>query len=185
MRYAQEMYRYCTQFGFGRGFTEKLALKHFKIIEDNLQSDEDAYVVFIGLHNYKSLTNHDNNFAYAVTNKRIIMAQHRILGEVCQSVSLDYVNDITLSTGLARGLVTIDTMKERFNVMVDKNAAQNICNAVHSYLDERRSQKEAAKAPAAAPAQDFSALKQLKELLDQGIISQSEFDQKKRQILGL
>ncbi len=50
---------------------------------------------FIGLHNYKSASKHDNNFAYAITNKRLIHAQQQALGEVVQSINLDIINDVT------------------------------------------------------------------------------------------
>ena len=139
MRTAQEMYYFAKQNGFGKGFTENLALKHFGIIEENLQPDEDVKMVFIGLHNYKSVTKHDNNFAYAVTQKRIIMAQKRLIGEACQSVYLNQLNDITLNTGIAFGVVTIDTTKECFNVGVAKEFANNIYGMLHQTIDEIRS----------------------------------------------
>lgn len=50
---------------------------------------------FIGLHNYKSASKHDNNFAYAITNKRLILSQQQALGEVVQSINLDNINDVT------------------------------------------------------------------------------------------
>ena len=40
-------------------------------------------------------------------------------------------------------------------------------------------------APAAPAGSNMDELKQLKELLDTGVISQEEFDTKKKQLLGL
>ena len=50
-----------------------------------------------------------------------------------------------------------------------------------------RAQQEAQPAAAAeAPAQDaVSQLKQYKQLLDEGVITQADFDAKKKQIMGL
>lgn len=59
-------------------------------------------------------------------------------------------------------------------------------------LDPRNARQAAAATPAEpapAPAPDLDAqietLKKLKELLDAGILSQEEFDAKKKQVLGL
>lgn len=75
---------------------------------------------FIGLHNYKSASKHDNNFAYAITNKRLILAQQQALGEVVQSINLDNINDVTKSSGILSGTITFDTIKEVFNVNVSQ-----------------------------------------------------------------
>ena len=63
-------------------------LKHFSLIEDTLLSGETVYLVFEGLHNYQSTTKHDKNFAYAITSKRIILAQKKVIGSVLQTISL-------------------------------------------------------------------------------------------------
>lgn len=182
MRTAEEMYYFAKNNGFGRGFTEKLGVKHFQIIADNLQADEDVKMVFIGLHNYKSISKHDNNYAYAVTNKRIIMAQKKIIGTVCQSVFMNQLNDITMETGVAFGIVTIDTTKERFNVAIAKNEAQNVFTLLHSVIDDL---KHPEKTQQNAAASAMSALQYFKQMYDAGLITQQEFEAKKRQVLGL
>lgn len=186
MRTAQEMYHFAKQNGFGQGFTDNLALKHFGIIENSLQPDEDAKMVFIGLHNYRSMTKHDNNFAYAVTQKRIIMAQKRIIGTVCQSVYFNQLNDITLSTGLALGVVTIDTTKEQFNVGVAKDHAQNIYALLHQVIDEIRNPAQAAQVKQQANMNsDMAALQYFKKMYDDGLITAEEYEFKRKQVLGM
>lgn len=73
MRTANEMYQFCLDNGYGQGFNTRNSIKHFGIIEKNLGNDENVLFAFIGLHNYVSISKHDNNFAYAVTNKRRAM----------------------------------------------------------------------------------------------------------------
>ena len=136
MKTAEEMYDYCVANGYGAGFNRKNSIKHFQIIEKMLRPDEDVRAVFIGLHNYVSATKHDNNYAYAITNKRILMGQKRLIGEVSQIVNLNNVNDITYSTSMIMGLICIDTIKETFNVGIDKKTASNIFNAVHDAFYE-------------------------------------------------
>lgn len=185
LKTADEMYKYCIKNKLGTGNTKGWAIKHFQLLIDNLKPDENVYCVFIGLHNYRSLSKHDNNYAYAVTNKRIIMAQHKLLGANVQSVNIQNINDITLSkigiAGIGIGTICIDTYKETFNVGVNVSFASNVYNCVHDALDEIRKKVNSSvvvKSP-------IEQVKELKELLDMGIITQNEFDTKKKQLLGL
>lgn len=81
MKTAEQMYEYCLENNFGQGFTKKWGLKHFRVIEKNLLPNEEVLMTFIGLHNYQSMTKHDGNYAYAITNNRILIAQKKVIGE--------------------------------------------------------------------------------------------------------
>lgn len=185
MRTAAEMYHYCLENRFGQGQNQVWGEKHFSLIANSLDTGEEVLMCFIGLHNYVSATKHDSNYAYAVTNKRIIMAQKKLIGESIQTVSLDNINDITFTSGFVFGVVTIDTIKEKFNVAVDKAQAKNISDKLHTLLLDLKKQSSAAPAPVSAAASEYDQLIKLKELLDAGILTQEEFDAKKKQILGL
>ena len=63
---AKQMYQYCIANNFGKGMNQNWGIKHFTLIQNSLQSDEEVLMCFIGLHNYISMTKHDNNFAYAL-----------------------------------------------------------------------------------------------------------------------
>lgn len=134
MRTAKEMYDYCIENGYGHGFNKHNSLKHFAVLEANLKPDEEVLFPFIGLHNYQSISKHDNNFAYAVTDRRFLMAQKKVIGQNVQSVRHDYFNDITFSTGVAMGIITIDTIKEQFNIAVNKQDGRNIYDALNDLL---------------------------------------------------
>lgn len=135
LRTAEEMYRYCKDNNLGTGASKGWAIRHFQLLIDNLKSEEEIYCVFIGLHNYKSVNKHDKNYAYALTNKRIIMAQHKLFGAYVQSVNIENINDITLSKSgigvFGIGTVCIDTFKEIFNVGVNISYASNIYECIH------------------------------------------------------
>ncbi|MDD7592985.1 MAG: SHOCT domain-containing protein [Peptoniphilaceae bacterium] len=192
LKTAEEMYQYCKDNNLGTGTSKGWAIKHFQLLIDNLKPDETVYCVFIGLHNYKSMTKHDNNYAYAMTNKRLIMAQHKLLGANVQSVNIENINDITLSktgiAGMGIGTVCIDTFKETFNVGVNVSSAGNIYERAHEVWDIVRAQKADSQVTrtgvqnAKSPAEQ---IKEYKELLDMGILTQEEFDSKKKELLGL
>lgn len=183
MKAAQQMYQYCLDNNFGQGMNQKWGVKHFMLIEQSLQSNEEVLICFIGLHNYISTTKHDNNFAYAVTNKRIIMAQQKVIGQVIQSVSLNNLNDVTMNTGMALGVITIDTIKEKFNVCVDKYSAKAISEKIHDILLFEKDTNKTPSQPQTLSSAD--EILKYKNLLDMGVITQNEFEQKKKQLIEL
>lgn len=185
MRTAAEMYDYCQRNNFGKGVSKKWALKHFGLLEKNLDGNENILMCFCGLHNYISATKHDSTFAYAITDRRIIMGQKKMIGEHFQSVSLNNLNDITFSSGVLMGIITIDTFKEKFNVAVDKVSGRNINDAIHSVLITKSSNNQANSnndnnERSLSIAEE---IKKFKDLLDIGAISQEEYDQQKEKLL--
>ncbi len=187
-RNANDMYKYCIDNNYGMGTDKSWALKHFQLIEKSLGSDEEILMCFIGLHNYISSSKHDSNFAYAVTNKRIIMAQKKMLGEIIQTVSLKNVNDITMTTGAITGIITIDTVKETFNVAINKSAARNINDKIHELILDIQESKVNSSSQKIGLEQTYSSADEIlkfKELFDMGVITEEEFNIKKKQILGI
>jgi hypothetical protein len=180
MRNANEMYQFCLDNGYGQGFNTRNSIKHFEIIEKNLGNDENVLFAFIGLHNYVSISKHDNNFAYAVTNKRILLGQKKVIGEVFQSIALNKINDITFQSGVAYGVITVDAQTEVFNVAVLKSQANNINKKLHELLYQLK--EESSTVVSSSSAAD--EIRKFKELLDDGIISQEEFDKKKSELLS-
>ena len=146
---------------------------------------EEVLMTFIGLHNYISPTKHDQNYAYAITNKRIIMAQKKLVGEVCQTVSIDNVNDITFKAGVVFGIMTIDTYKETFNIALDKVSAKNVHSKAVEILHQLKSGNRTSGVSSSGSKSAAEQIKEFKELLDIGAISQQEFNAKKKQLLGL
>lgn len=188
MRKAEEMYNYCIENGYGSGLNKKWGVKHFKVIEDNLREDEEVLMTFIGLKDYESMTKHDNNYAYAITNKRIMFGQKKLLGENFKSVVFDRINDISSSTGAMMGIVTIDTLGETFNVGVDKKTADNISKEAHRIIFDMRGGKLEDKKDVAEKKLELdptTEIRKYKELLDDGIITEEEFDKKKKELLGI
>lgn len=183
MKTAEEMYNYCVENGYGSGMTRNWGIKHFKVIEENLRSDEEVYMTFIGLKDFVSITNHDNNYAYAITNKRMMFGQKKLMGQNFVSVVFDRINDISSSTGMAMGTVTIDTLGETFNVGVDKATANNISKEAHNIIFDMRSDKEIK----AENSTDnvIEEIRKFKELMDEGIITEEEFNIKKKLLLGI
>lgn len=179
-RKAQELYEFCCKFGYGSGYNDKWGVKHFQLLVDSLLPGEQILFPFIGIRNFQSMSKHEKHFAYAVTNKRIVCAQKKVVGQIVQSVSWNNVNDVTLKSGIAFGVVTIDTFKETFNVAITPESAQKVFTKIHTTFEEMKNGS-----CALSSSDPYDSLKKLKELQDAGIISTEEFDAKKKQLLGL
>lgn len=147
---------------------------------------KDEYIIlpFIGLHNYISASKHDRNYAYAVTNKRIIMAQKGFIGAKVQTIYLNNINDITYKAEVTLGNIIIDTIKETFSVCLNKNAAFKVSERLHEVLDSlKNSEANQIENLSINKLSEADEIMKFKELLDQGIITQEEFEKQKRKLL--
>lgn len=185
MSHAENMYQFCVDNNFGSGFNKNWGIKHFKVLQENLIQGEKVLMTFIGLHNYKSVTKHDNNYAYAITNKRIIFGQKSMTGEKFKAVNHEKINDITFNKGVAFGVLTIDTPQEKFNVALDSASAASINNAIHEVLDKLKLESKQENSISSSSISSADEILKFKELLDAGIITKEEFEAKKKQLLGI
>lgn len=77
------------------------------------------------------------------------------------------------------------TKTEYGNRFIYTKAMMPVMNVIHKYLAQRIDEaRAAAKAPAAPAFSAADELLKFKQLLDMGAITQAEFDQKKRELLG-
>ncbi len=81
-----------------------------------------------------------NTFAVALTNKRILLGQKRLLfGYFYTAVTPDMFNDLKVSSGLIWGKVYIDTIKEFITLSTIQNAALiDIETAITEYMMEEK-----------------------------------------------
>ena len=183
MRTAEEMLNYTNEHDFGHGF-KSWDIKHFKVVESHLLPDEEALICFIGIHNYISSSNHESHFAYAITNKRMVFGQKTLLGENFKSVIIENINDITKQTGFFNGIITFDTFKEKFNVDFVPQVADKLFPVLNEYITNLKNKKNN-KVEENQKNDPTAELRKYKQLLDDGIITQEDFNAKKKQILGL
>lgn len=83
--------------------------------------------------------------------------------------------DIDYILSILRGWIP----EKEYSHIISKNIANPVVNGTLPYQDSPKDAKQTASA-----SHSYAELKELKELLDLGIITQEEFDRKKREILG-
>lgn len=106
---------------------------HAKVIEKHLNPGEEVLYAFCcqkGLPSWEIF----NTYAVVLTNKRILMAQKRVLfGYLFLAITPDMFNDLTIKTGIIWGKACLDTVKE---VVVLSNLAKDSVNEIETAITE-------------------------------------------------
>ena len=117
----------------------------------------------------------------------LTITDKRIYGKVAWGKRVDLPVDsvsATATISLFKG-VSISTSSGKISFLAIKNAAE-IYKVVSGLLIERQQEKSKPAPIIEAPKSDEAdQIKKYKELLDSGVITQEEFDAKKKQLLGL
>ena len=127
-------------------------------------------------------------FLYFCLLCEMVVTDKRVYGQVAWGERVDLPMDSISATGTLRLFkgVTVSTSSGKISFWCLKNSDE-IYEKVNALLVERqKKQKEAAPVQPSAPTVSVAdELKKFKDLLDQGIITQEEFDAKKKELLGL
>ncbi len=109
--------------------------KHSKIIDMHLNPNEKLLYVFCGQKNVSSLM-FINSCVVALTNKRIMIGQKRLLwGYFFTTVTPDLYNDLKVRKNLIWSDVEIDTVKENVYISnLDPKAAIEIETVITEFM---------------------------------------------------
>ena len=191
MRTAKEMCDFCLEHGYNYSTSADKMLRHFEIVERNLATDEEVLLAFIsnGVKDRRNQYVLGGAMAVALTSQKLIYAQRRpAMGDFVKTVSYDNINDISSKIGWIFGEIVIDSLKECMKFSVDRTGVDGIRNKALELIEQYRSRKNATPKVVPQSVVQIGAadeVKKFKELLDLGVISQEEFDAKKKQLLGL
>ena len=186
MRTAKEMCDFCLEHGYNYFSSADKILRHFEIVERNLAANEEVLLAFIsnGVNDRTNQCVLGGAMAVALTSQKLIYAQRRpVMGDFVKTVSYDNINDISSKIGWIFGEIVIDSLTEYMRFSVDKIGVEGLRNKALELIEQYRSRKNAPQSVVQVSAAD--EVKKFKELLDLGVISQEEFDAKKKQLLGL
>lgn len=113
---------------------------HSKVIENHLNPGECVLFAFAAQKGLSSLEIF-NTYVVAVTNKRILLAQKRVLfGYMYVAITPDMFNDLSVSSGVIWGKVIIDTVKEVITMSnISKKGIDEIETAIsETMMDEKK-----------------------------------------------
>ena len=159
----------------------------FEEIEKQLRADEEVYCAFTG----SSCVRKNNSMlffsAVAITNQRLLIGgqikEWKSVRYTVQSFNIENINAFSHSFSIIGGDLIIDTLGDDIKVgMLSRDCIDKIITDAANALHEIKSSKESM---TQQKASDADELVKFKGLLDAGIISEEEFNAKKKQILGL
>lgn len=132
---AAELYQYSYDHGYGTGFGTKWGLKNFGLLEKRLQTQEKVLLTFVGLHRFKSMSYHQRNFAYAVTDQRILMGQVRTFGRIrFESYPLSSIQNISFDYDSSIGIMKIVLVNDAITIGMSQETAENLCSGMTQLL---------------------------------------------------
>lgn len=113
--------------------------KHCEIIDKHLNPDERIEFAIAGQLDNNSLS-FFNTGVLVLTNKRIMIAQNRLLvGYKLSSITPDLFNDLSVDSGLIWGTIAIDTIKEKVFVSnLSKASLPEIETQITMFMQEAK-----------------------------------------------
>ena len=116
----------------------------------------------------------------------LTVTDKRVYGKVQFGKRVDLPVDSVSATATIQLLkgVSVSTSSGKISFLAIKNANE-IYSTINNLLIERQQKKESVVTKVEAKVDETEQLTKYKELLDKGVITQEEFDAKKKQLLGL
>lgn len=125
-------------------------------------------------------------FYLLIGKTEIVVTDKRTYGKVAFGKRVDLPNDSISAISMVPMLkgVAVATSSGKISFLLIRNADE-VYDAVNKLLMARQEKKAEPVVVATPAVSNAGELKQYKELLDSGAISQEEYDAKKKQLLGL
>lgn len=131
----EEMYQFSCDHGYGTGFGPTWGKKNFRWVQRNLLPGEQVFFTFVGLHRFRSMSYHQRNFAYAITNKRIVMGQVRVFNLTrLESVPLNAIMNISFDYEESIGVMKIMLNGDAVTVGMASETAKALCEGLTEIL---------------------------------------------------
>lgn len=184
----EEMIRTADQYQSKGAFTTNNRKLPFQLIIDTLNKDESVIFAFganaatIGRTSYQYV-------ALAFTNKRLLIAgkPNSLIGGLMdaevKSIKLDKINSI----GVFGMCVRLDTIGDE-DIVVGSYSSEirsKLSIKIQQVVDEYQKNMQSSNTTTVIEKSEVEKIKEYKELLDSGIITQEEFEKKKKELLNL
>lgn len=119
----------------------------------------------------------------AATDKRIVVKVPQILGNDEISIPYESISTIDLKTGMIQTKMSVQTDSSSYEIGIGSHDKAE-CREFVSFIRNKVKNNNSANNHTQNNTDSLDKIKQLKEMVDDGIISQEEFEQKKQELLG-
>lgn len=140
LKNADLMYRYCVVNNYTSAIDKNTCMKYFEVIEQNLLKNEEVYLAFLGYYNFESKKEKGDKFAYAVSNKRILIGREEISShKEFEYIDINKISKITLdAAGLLYSRLTLHAFPEDIKIGLDNSCARAIKSKLCDILDKNK-----------------------------------------------
>lgn len=127
-----------------------------------------------------------NNWMIVCTDSRLIFLDKGLIYGLKQvDIPLEKINSVSFNKGMIFGDITVHHGSASMKItMIEKSTVEKMAASIKNNIANSNNTSHTNNQTIAAP--DVSAqIRQLKNLLDDGILTEEEFSAKKKQLLGL
>ncbi|MFC4448011.1 PH domain-containing protein [Halorussus aquaticus] len=116
------------------------------------------------------------------TDKRLVSKIPQMTGDDEQTIPYSRIEGVDLDTGLVTKKLTVKTSGSAYEFGVQDPDADEV-REMARFIREKMKESQQATAPAASEPDPTEQLKNIKELHDDGVLSDEEFEEKKNDLL--
>ncbi|WP_135852909.1 PH domain-containing protein [Halorussus salinus] len=116
------------------------------------------------------------------TNKRLVSKIPQVTGDDEQTIPYSRIEGVDLDTGLVSKKLTVKTSGSAYEFQVSDPDADEI-REMARFIREKMKESQQTNAQAASQPDPTEQLKNIKELHDEGVLSDEEFEEKKNDLL--
>jgi hypothetical protein len=119
-----------------------------------------------------------------LTDRRLLFFQEGLMSKTSEDFPIDKVSSVQWSSGMVLGAIVIFASGNKAEIKnVGKDDGKEIVDLIRHRLSAPQ-QPAAPAAPAATAPDPYEQLRKLGDLLDAGILTQEEFEEKKASVLA-
>ena len=162
----------------------KTAIKNLNGAMEHFEDDEELIDYIFGMYDSKLLKNDTKtNGVLIATNKRVILyGKKMITGFDFETIDYNKISSVEYNQGMIFGELKIHTSGNVIKIETTMhNGARELIKLIKNKINTPTQTLTSIAQEKSIPEQ----LKELKELVDMDILTQDEFDAKKKQLLGL
>ena len=131
----EEMFAFSRDHGYGTGFGPRWGRRTFQWVRKNLKESEPVYFTLAGLHRFRSMSAHQRNFGYAITDNRIVMGQVRAFGLTrLESVPLNQIQNIAINYDSDIGIVSLILHDDIIGIGMARETAEALGRGLTEFL---------------------------------------------------
>lgn len=197
MRTAEKMLQFCIDHGTIGEWRPRKRLPDFEMAADCMEEGEYAVMCFMGAYSetnlkgldstwYIGVKEKDNRWLCAFTNKRIIMTQKSIPPGRFISIPYERLYDVSIGISAPYANVIISTVNGDMDIHMDADQGyqvKGLLNDVREQVPELGCAKRERQPETCGEYSPADEIKKYKELLDEGAITETEYEEIKKKLL--